>query len=293
MHPFQNILVGVELSHGTELLPPTLQAVRSAHWLAEKTSAELTFLSVLHSDPTVATEGALSSLVESARQAGLKARSLVARGNPADEILRQTARGGHDLVVIGGPAATGLTYRLAGSTATRLLHDCPCPLWLAVHGSTVPVWSLLVASDLTPASDNALRLGAALARSIRARAFALNVVSYPLDHHWSSGDRDSLTVTYHNQVREEARAALREQCERLGYPGEFEVLAVGRTEVTEVELLHFVRENKTDLLVLGMTGHGWLREKLFSHVAERVLPESPCSVLVVKPDGFHGAEGHA
>ena len=289
MSAFRNVLVGVELSQTGELLPATQQAVLTAQWLAEKTGASLTFLSVVPDHQQGMAERILSDLAEEAGRGGVQAHALVTKGNPPGAVLHQVERGGHDLVMVGGPAHTGLSYRLAGTTATRLLHECPCPLWLAVRGGPTKVQKVLIASDLTPASDKALRCGVALAKSLKADASALNVVEYPLDHHWASGDRDKITVHYHLKVQEAAKADLREQLARLGNSGEVEVVAVGRTEVPDVEVLHFVRDHPTDLLVLGMRDRGWLQEKLFSHVAEQILPESPCSVLLVKPDGFHGA----
>jgi universal stress protein E len=289
-HVFHNILVGVPPFQGRHSLSAQ-QAVHSALWLAGQTSTPVTFFSVLPSADAAtasATSKVLSALVKQAEERGIQqARSGTAEGGPAGEIIRQVHRGGHDLVMLGAPGTTGLAYALFSSTATRLLNTCPCPVWLAVPAANPRLGNVLVASDLTAGSENALRVGVGLAQAVHASAHVLHVVDYPLDHHWSTGEADALTKEYHHQIRAAAEAALAEQLHRIGSPSgakDVHIHIVGRTGIADLEILHFIRAHQIDLLVTGITLGGSLDVSLLGHTAERLLPEIPCAVLVVKPE---------
>ena len=48
----------------------------------------------------------------------------------------------------------------------------------------------------------------------------------------------------------------------------------------------YVEESSADLVVVGTRGRTGMRAILLGTVAERIVRESPCSVLAVKPDDF-------
>jgi universal stress protein E len=294
MHVFRNILVGIDppAAHGgpapSGLRPSCREAVRTALWLAKQVSAELTFFSVLSGAGAAkaAATKVLSDLAEQARGNGIPAQTRLAEGAASDEIIAQVRRDGHDLAVVGGPAATGLGYTLFGSTATKLVRHCPCPVWVALPGTSPAPHNLLIASDLTPASDHAIRLGVRLAGQLGGEARVLHVVDYPLDHHWSGGDADELTRDYHWQVREAALGPLRAQVQRVTGPDDranIHLHVVGRTGVPDFDILHFLRDHRIELLVLGRTAREGLLDVLFGSTAERLLPEIACPLLVVEP----------
>ncbi len=294
MHVFRNILVGIDppAPDGgpapSGLRPSCREAVRTALWLAKQVSAELTFFSALPGGGAIkaATDKVLADLAEQAGGNGIPARTGLAEGTASDEIMARVRRDGHDLAVVGGPAAKGLGYTLFGSTATKLVRHCPCPVWVALPGTTPAPRNLLVASDLTPASDHAIRLGVRLAAELGGEARVLHVVDYPLDHHWSSGEADALTRDYHWQVREAALGPLRAQVQRAAGPddrGNIHLHVVGRTGVPDFDILQFLRDRKIDLLVLGRAAREGPLEVLFGNTAERLLPEIACPLLVVEP----------
>jgi nucleotide-binding universal stress UspA family protein len=49
------------------------------------------------------------------------------------------------------------------------------------------------------------------------------------------------------------------------------------------EIVRFARDHPTDVLVLGTHGRAGLARLLLGSVAERVVREAPCSVLVIRP----------
>jgi nucleotide-binding universal stress UspA family protein len=295
MHLFRNILVGIDPPPAdggpapSGLRPSCREAVRTALWLAKQVSAELTFFSVLPGAGAANSAAAgkvLSDLVEQARGHGIAAQIRLAEGSPPDEIVSQVRRYRHDLVVIGGPAATGMAHTLFGSTAATLVRSCPSPVWVALPGTALSPRNLLVATDLTPASDHALRLGIQLAGELGGEARILHVVDYPLDRRWSSGDEDELTRNYHRQVREAALEPLRAQVQRAAgtdVQSHVHLHVVGRTTVPDFDILQFLRDHRIDLLILGRTAREGLLEKVFGTTAQRLLPVVACPVLVVEP----------
>lgn len=53
-----------------------------------------------------------------------------------------------------------------------------------------------------------------------------------------------------------------------------------------IAILDFVKKRKIDLLAMGTAGWGGVKGMFIGNMAERLLPQLPCSVLAVKPTGF-------
>ena len=51
-------------------------------------------------------------------------------------------------------------------------------------------------------------------------------------------------------------------------------------------IVQFIESSEADLVVVGTRGRTGMRAVLLGTVAERIVRESPCSVLAVKPDDF-------
>jgi nucleotide-binding universal stress UspA family protein len=75
----------------------------------------------------------LETLVERAKQAGVRATALLLDGSPHEQIPRAARRTHADLLVIGTHGRTGLTKVLLGSVAERVVRLAPCPV-LTVRG---------------------------------------------------------------------------------------------------------------------------------------------------------------
>ncbi|NPV62050.1 MAG: universal stress protein [Methanotrichaceae archaeon] len=73
-------------------------------------------------------EKATGEIEEAARELGLSCDRLVARGDPAEEIIR--ASEGMDLLVIGNVGRTGLAKFLLGSVAEKVVRNSRAPVLL-------------------------------------------------------------------------------------------------------------------------------------------------------------------
>lgn len=299
---FRNVLVGVDLTRsnpdGPALDAVAEEVVKAALWLAEAGGSPLTFLSVLPARAGGPEQGGrqadtpeqviLSGLVRRAGEKGIESRAALAYGQGWAEIVRQVQDGGHDLLVIGTHGPHGFRRLLLGSTAVKLLHECPCPVWVCKPGHAVPR-EVVIASDLSPHSEEAVRLGLLLARLGGARARLVYAADYPLDRHWVDSPGSATTRRYHGAVQADAGQALHEQARRNGHDGRDSVSfhVVDGDGTPDHAILKFVGEHRPDLLVLGTVARHGLWGLLVGNASERLLPEVPCSLLAARPRGRH------
>jgi universal stress protein A len=83
-----------------------------------------------------ATEAArkkMDGLLKQARAAGVRAKSMIVTGAPADRIVRAARTRRADLIVMGTHGRSGLSRFLLGSVASRVIATSPCPV-LTVRG---------------------------------------------------------------------------------------------------------------------------------------------------------------
>lgn len=315
MSCFQNILVGIDLSHLARLSSGSLSSAaqdlfRRSVWLAQKTSGSLTFFSALNVTEEVLRmleerhrivvfrkiedEAAevLADLVRKANESGVAAKAVFVRGQGWLEIIRQFVRGGHDLVMVGirDPSRGG--HQLFGNTGKKLLRRCPAPVWISRPEPYDRPLNVLVASDLDPVSDRALGLAVSLGKVTSAVIHVLHAIDYPVYHLWLTGLPDEVGRDYHRRALAHAEQALHDQLERtehrsLSDPVRVHIAdKVGRAD--EV-ILKCVREYHIDLLVLGTVGRAGAPGVMIGNTAERLLAEVTCSVLAVKPPGFRSS----
>ena len=144
--------------------------------------------------------------------------------------------------------------------------------------------TILVATDLSPTSNAALRVAAELAVTHHSRLIIAHVIERPDTH--ASGIFDYSVET---GIMADADAALREAVSHL--PGEF------TTALVDVRLLHgralpellrLAGQSRVDLLVTGTHGRAGLDQIVLGSIAEKLARKAPCPVLVVRPD-FHDA----
>jgi universal stress protein E len=309
---FRNILVGVDLTQydAATLQPSAVAAgvVHQALWLAEKTKARLTFFSVLdisreslpqfdeadfrHLTGTAEKSAAkvLRELTQRARSKGIDAVEKLALGNIWLEVVRQSLRDKHDLVLIGTRDRGDMERMLFGSTAIKLVRRCACPVWVAKPDGEPNPLRILVASDLDPAAEEALRLVVEVAKATQAQIHLLHVVDFPLDRHWTTSLPSAKEQAYRRRVRERAVKELQGQIDRTGgatLSPPIQVHLVDEVGILPDEgILHFLEKNAIDLVAMGTLAHSGLAGVMIGNTAERLLPQLSCSVLAVKPKNF-------
>ncbi len=309
MPTFTNILAGIDLTEvpGFDVSQLPREPIDHAVWLAKRSGARLLLLAALniseealhhleeeqrtHVRRTVEerANGALAELVARARREGVQAEGRLILGKPWLEIIRQVLRGRHDLVVVGTHQRSGLQRLLFGSTALKLLRRCPCPVWVVRQGHGARPLNTLVATDLKPSGDNAVRLGLALGGLMGVPVHVLHAVEYHLDYLWGAMDAFPDEANYHARVRASADQKLREQLARVGVqpggPG-VEVHLAEAVGGPDAAIQQFCEARHIDLLVMGTIARGGIVGITIGNTAERLLPQVSCSVLAVKPPDF-------
>lgn len=306
MHRFQNILVGVDLSHGDriaspELNPPTREAVRQAIWLASQQGASLTFFAAVdvsahtqelldqmsHSIENDAGE-VLAGLVSQAAEAGVRADSHLAFGRAWYQIIQQVLRSQHDLVIVGTRHHIGSGRLLFGSTGTKLLRKCPCPVWITKPDPNQDGFNILVATDLSGVGQLALEVAVGAGQLAGGRLMVLHVLEREFDHSMQNiGTSSEDLQAFYDRKRAEAEQTLHKQLAETDYRTiEGGVKVEVREGSPELMILETIEEHQIDLLVMGTVARSGLSGVLLGNTAERLFSQIPCSLLAVKPEGF-------
>lgn len=308
MQQFRKILVGLDLSCGdrlaaAELTPTTRVVIARAMWLAEQNNASLTFMSALEisaharelleqdaeSDNVLkAAENDLAKVVQQAKERGIEAESKVMFGRAWEELIRQVLRGEHDLLIAGTRNRGGAERLLFGSTGMKLLRKCPCPVWITRPDPVPEDLNILVASDLSEVSVDALSIAVSTAQITGAKLHVVHAFECTDEQSERRvGTSDEETLANHNKLREEAKAELNQQLSQTDY----RTLTYGaQVHVTDgpadVVLLEAIEQYGIDLLVMGTVARSGIPGLLIGNTAERLLTQVPCSVLAIKPHGF-------
>ncbi len=219
-------------------------------------------------------QSALEQLRQQVDRVGGAAASLtVELGSPHRMISEVAERLGVGLVVVGGAESGRALGRLLGSTANRLLHVTPCPIWIS-RGGAVPPRQLLAPVDLSPLSASALTRGVAIVEALGGSTGieALFVLS-PLQRVAPQFSGDQVDRFAAEELERFVESALGERASS--------VVRTVRCGGPREQILAEVAESGADLLVLGTHGRGGLDRLVIGSVAADVAREASCSVLLV------------
>jgi len=138
--------------------------------------------------------------------------------------------------------------------------------------------TILVPTDFSEPSANALRYARAFAETFNTALHLLHVLEVPVFTGWEApplvledleqGARNQLELLLTAEERQKFRAQL--------------VLLTGSPFV---EIVRYAREKDVDLIVMGTHGRGPIAHMLLGSVAEKVVRKAPCPVLTVRHPG--------
>jgi nucleotide-binding universal stress UspA family protein len=137
---------------------------------------------------------------------------------------------------------------------------------------------ILVPIDFSETSLEALRYARTLAQAFDSRVHLLHVLPHPVQ--WPTETEHRVLVELHQASRAEAElklAALATE-ERLD-PFATAIAAV--TGDVDHAILSYAASARADLIVMGTHGHDAFADFLLRSVAERVVRQAPCPVLIV------------
>jgi nucleotide-binding universal stress UspA family protein len=142
------------------------------------------------------------------------------------------------------------------------------------------VRTLLVAVDFSDTALEATDCGRDLARSFGAVVHLLHVVPDPLQQPWAVEAPGLDFPGLSDQWRAESRERLHTLARAAGLDEATTVLAVA-VGAPHRMIVEYATEHAVDMIVLGSHGHGPVVHFLLGSVAERVVRQAVCPVLIV------------
>lgn len=301
MLTIKKILFPTDFSRGANL------ALLEALFLAERHEAELHFLHIVslsddpHSPsyhfPTVEELQALTtSLVAPARQPAfatekfsqMKLLTASARSlSVAPAILDYATQHDIDLIVMGTHGRRGLRHLLLGSVAEEVVRVAPCPVFTVRDqkepASVQPIRRILVPVDFSEHARRALAHAKELASLYGAELQILHVFEEVLHPAFYASGRTSI-FEFMPQIQSEATKQIQQLLDEVvgkDYPAEI-YLKEGHPAR---EIINFVDEHATDLIVIATHGLRGIEHFLLGSVTEKVVRMSSCPVFTVKGFG--------
>lgn len=230
----------------------------------------------------------LEEMAEPLRKQGLKVVCKTRWGKPLySEILNHVEETGPAMVFRNATTHGVLRRLLFNNTSWQLIRFCPVPLWLVRAGDQWQGKNIATAVDPVHSADKPASLDHQLIGTARKLGADLAMDNHYL-HSYNPLPRSlvfeaELVVSYDSYLEsteQRHRQAFDELMRQHEAAVEQSHLLRGVPEETIPE---FVEQKAIDLLVMGAISRGNLENALIGNTAERVLENSDCDLLVVKP----------
>lgn len=137
---------------------------------------------------------------------------------------------------------------------------------------------ILIAYDGSESSRRAAEKAFSIAKQERSEVYGIKVINVggglitKDDLLWQNIEKD---------LREKALATLSE-LESMAKMKEVNITIQVREGTIESEILNFAKEKGVDLIVMGTTGKTYTQKIFLGSIADRVLREAPCPVMLVR-----------
>lgn len=298
MENLHSIVVGVDFSDCS------VSAVRQAGRLARRDEAKLAVVHAVTPDfieqyresfvtPEADIIGKIHEQVSNFARANLgpdaEFEAQVFVGRPFVEMLRASQEYSADLLVLGSHGLT-VGSGSAGNLASKCVRKAPLPVLLVRDAHGDGFTKVAAGVDFSDTSFLALKEAALIAGREGAALEVVHVHCPPWM--WVNHYSYDLKAFPKGDYEQEYRAVLQDQMEafvspvRELYPDlEFSTQIIER-ESSLQGLKNYLSESASDLVVIGTRGRSGAKSLLLGTTAERLLHDSPCSVLTVKPEGF-------
>ena len=227
----------------------------------------------------------LQGTVDMLRAAGANVETLVTRGNPAQQIVRQAHEMRADLLAIGAKGITASSHFPLGSVAHKVVKYADTSVLLAKEG-TKRVRRVLLATDGSKYSDAAARFLLALPLPQKSRVFLVTSLESHIAALLKMPTLDLETnrniLLQLQEAEEQAARSLMGKTRKLFQAKKYDTeLMVLRGEPAE-QILMAAKTLNPDLVVVGAKGVTGIETFLLGSVAQRVARFSRYSVLMVR-----------
>jgi nucleotide-binding universal stress UspA family protein len=200
--------------------------------------------------------------------------AIVEEGDPTETILKATRDRRCDFIVTGTARSETFGRFILGTTVERVVRKAPVPVLVVKRRAREPYGNIMVASDFSESSRQALECATAL---FPKAAMAL-VHSY--------GRIAAFAETKEARDAEHRLAA--DNCSRFLAESELPRESRDRLKILiesapiESVLKAYAYDKGLNLLVIGSRGRSAVADLLFGSTAAKLLSSAPCDVLVVR-----------
>lgn len=312
MNQVKNILACVDLSNEDRIVsstirPSSMAVIDRAIWIAKMQKIPLTFFTTLdlsanayeylleeeeqaHNQNNVEDQAnkVMDELVEKAKAEGVEAEKKIVFGKAWEEIIREVLRSKIDLVLIGSRSETKFNKMLFGSTGQKLMRLCPCPVLVTRPDLQFSNPKILVPTDFSGVSQDALNFAAEISRLPDATVCLMHVIESYFDYHMKTiGLNEDKMSYYKEQAYKHVNENLEKQLSNLDDQSLRKNIQTSIEEgPAEVCILEKIMKDNIDIVVMGTIARTGFKGFFIGNTAEKVLPLISCSLLAVKPEGF-------
>jgi universal stress protein E len=224
--------------------------------------------------------------------AGVDLRTAVIRGRAAFEATRYVIEKGQDLLIKSADSENSSGSSAISTLDMRLLRKCPCPVWIVKKGTAGKLKRIAAAIDNSFEDEkrrnlnaDILKLGWGISRMGKGALDVLNVWDFDSSSLLRGSVESSDFAGYDAEASKEHRDRLRRFINETLPKLKPECICSLRGRTSEC-ILHHVRDNSTDVLVMGTVARSGVPGLLIGNTAEGILSRIGCSVLAIKPQGF-------
>jgi nucleotide-binding universal stress UspA family protein len=308
-HSYERILVATDFSE------PSAAALKQAVWLSRGTGASITLAHVLPTlynpvtsgaDPAMdmltdllVNEGESKEEFEAAarKEADAKMGRMIEQhadsidvqtrifvGSSFAETVYAVERDRYDLVLAGTRGLAQWEQFIVGSTAKRLIRNCPSSVWIVKAEHVGQPKVVLAATDFSEVSRKAVSQGLLVAQHANAEFHVLHVVDSK-DVPEDVISRIPKGSSLQQEINQEASKRMDAFVSSLEVDrASIQVHQSWGTPWQEIR--RAAKFLAADLIVIGTVGRSGIQGLLLGNTAEKILDTCDCSILTVKPDGF-------
>jgi len=230
--------------------------------------------------------GRLEKICTQLDRQGITARaSVVWEEPPYAAVMRAAIRDDADLVVIGAHRPRANRKPVLRQNDWELLRHCPRPL-LIVRSLPKRPGPVVAALDPSHLNDKPAALDVEIAKQAAILAAGLNTECHVV-HCIPDSQFPPTTISAkeRQRVKREMQGRIRKLLDKAGVDVAKIHMLDGLVEDVLPELLDRVAARA---LVLGALSRRWLEGFVVGNTAERLVHETTCDLLIVKPPGFKG-----
>jgi nucleotide-binding universal stress UspA family protein len=242
-------------------------------------------LAAIRTQEQEAVERALQEAAQWLGREGVEVKTSIRQGDPAHALLAAAAEENADLLVLGSKGLTGLQGFLMGSVARNVAKHSRRPV-LVARAPRNSIRQVVVATDGSEHAKHAASFAARLPLPEEAEITVASVTrAYDpflgvIPREEEEFDVDAAVREVNERRAEGAGGAVEDARERLA-PTRRPIHTELRTGDPATQILSLAEEKEADLIVAGARGGSLIEHLLVGSVADRLLKEARCSLLIV------------